>query len=110
MSLWGEIQKGALRPTRELSKKDFRDFLMDIETKSQEPKREFVMVTGTAGMKMINDSMQTKVYLDLMKSLNFSKEERKRLAEMILSPDSENFTVAKILIDNKLKEAKEYHK
>lgn len=109
MSLWGAIQKGALRPTRELSRQDFRDFLMDLEVKSEKPEREFVMVTGTSGMKMINDAMQTQVYLNLMKNLNFSREERKRLGEMIKSPDPENFQIAKILIDNKLAEAKEYH-
>ena len=55
-------------------------------------------------------AMQTQVYLKLMKELNFSREERKRLGKMINSPDPENFQIAKILIDNKNKEAKEYHK
>lgn len=46
----------------------------------------------------------------LMGQLNFSREERKRLGKMINSPDPENFEIAKILIDNKKKEAEEYHK
>jgi hypothetical protein len=61
-------------------------------------------------MRMIQNVMQTQVYLDLMKKLNFSREERKRLGKMINSPDPENFEIAKILIDNKQKETKEYHK
>lgn len=106
MSIWNEI-KAAQKPDK-LDLKDFEDLLKAFE--KNEPAREFIVQTGVSGMKIIQDSMQTQVYLTLMKDLNFSREERKRLGTMINSPDPENFQIAKILIDNKLAEAREYHK
>lgn len=109
MGIWNDIQKSGLKPTKELTQKDFRDFMVDLQVQAAKDtkERQWYVHTGEGGMKMINDAMQTQVYIKLMKDLNFSREERKRLGEMIKSPDPENFQIAKILIDNKLAETKE---
>ena len=108
MSIWGDIK--AVQNPSKLDLKDFENLLKSCGEVDQNKHREFIVQTGASGMKMIQDSMQIQVYLNLMKDLNFSREERKRLGAMINSPDPENFQIAKILIDNKMAEAKEYHK
>lgn len=106
MSIWGDIKKsGIVKQSKPLTKTDLTDLFKNLGM--QAPEREFVVQTGVGGMKMLQDAMQTEVYLKLMKDLNFSREERKRLGEMIKSPDPENFQIVKILIDNKLAETKE---
>lgn len=109
MSIWQDIQKSGLKPIKELTQKDFRDFMVDLQVQAAKDaeERQWHVHTGEGGMRMINDAMQTQVYLKLMKDLNFSKEERKRLGELIKSPDKENFEIAKIIIDKKLEETEE---
>lgn len=110
MSIWNDITKaGLFQPMKELSFQDIRDFMIELE-KPEVEQRQFVVQTGKTGMSMINHAMQAQVYLDSMKRLNFSREERKSLGKMINSSDNENFEVAKVIINNKLAEAKEYHK
>lgn len=105
MGIWEDINKsGLLTAKKELSYQDMRDFMENLQVPDPN-ERQFVMHTGVGGMKMINHAMQASVYLEAMKHLNFSREERKRLGAMINSPDPENFEIAKILIDNKRKEA-----
>ena len=108
MGIWADIQKTQAVKTGALTEDVFKTFMKELEH-DMKP-RELIVQTGVGGMRMIQDAMQTQVYFDIMKKLNFSREERKRLGKMIKSPDPENFVIAKILIDNKLKEAKEYHK
>lgn len=111
MSIWNDIKKTqAVNTVGALTQQDLVDFMTSLEHQSSHTRHTWVGMTGVGGMRMINNAMQTQVYLKLMKQLNFSREERKRLGEMIKSPDPENFEIAKILIDNKQKEAKEYHK
>lgn len=108
MGIWDDIKNTQAVKAGTLTKDDLYQFLTELEH-DMKP-RELIVQTGASGMRMIQDAMQTQVYLKLMKQLNFSREERKRLGKMINSPDPENFEIAKILIDNKQKEAKEYHK
>ena len=109
MGIWEEITKAQhVRTAMTLPEDAFKTFMKELAD-NVEP-RELIVQTGVGGMRMIQNVMQTQVYLDLMKKLNFSREERKRLGKMINSPDPENFEIAKILIDNKQKETKEYHK
>ena len=112
MSLWNQINNAKAIKTGELTHEQIEVFMRDLQIQSSKDaeEREFVMHTGEGGWRMIQNSMQASVYLNLMKDLNFSREERKRLGKMIKSPDRENFEIAKILIDNKMKEAKEFHK
>jgi len=110
MGIWADIQKTQAVKAGALTMADLREFMTTLEHDASHAKHNWVGITGVGGMKMMNDAMQTTVYLKLMKQLNFSREERKRLGKMINSPDPENFEIAKILIDNKHKEAKEYHK
>src|SRR3990172_8102602 len=105
MSIWGDIkQSGIVKQSKPLTQTDLLNFMKNLETKA--PEREFVMQTGVGGLRMLQNAMITQTYLKLMKDLNFSREERKRLGKMINSPDPENFQIAKILIDNKMAEAK----
>ena len=109
MGIWAEITKAQhVKTAMDLPEEAFKTFMKELAV--AEKPRELIVQTGVGGMRMIQDAMQTQVYLGMMKKLNFSREERKRLGKMIKSPDPENFVIAKILIDNKLKEAKEYHK
>lgn len=110
MSIWNDIKNTQAAKAGTLTGKDLHNFMSSLAHESGHAKHQWVMQTGTSGMRMIQNVMQTQVYLDLMKKLNFSREERKRLGKMINSPDPENFEIAKILIDNKQKETKEYHK
>jgi hypothetical protein len=110
MGIWNDIKNTQAAKAGTLTQNDLYDFMTTLENNASHAKHTWVMQTGRSGMNMINNAMQTQVYLKLMRQLNFSREERKRLGEMIKSPDPENFEVAKILIDNKQKEAKEYHK
>jgi len=87
-----------------MTQNDLMNFMQDLARDQDGQDRQFVVQTGYGGMKLIQNAMQTHVYLDSMKSLNFSREERKRLGEMIKSPDPENFEIARILIDNKREE------
>ena len=107
MGIWEDIKKTSIvKQGKPLTEFDIHSFMESLSKDPGGQNRQFVVQTGRGGMKMINDAMETTVYLNLMKDLNFSREERKRLGEMIKSPDPENFQVAKILIDNKLKDAK----
>jgi hypothetical protein len=117
MGIWADIKntQAAAKEIKQLDAKAdaltpeaFHEFMTTLKGKSKS--RELIVQTGVGGMRMIQDAMQTQVYLKLMKQLNFSREERKRLGKMINSPDHENFQIAKILIDNKQKETKEYYK
>lgn len=111
MSIWGDIKRtGVVKQSKSLTETDIHDFIKELSKNQESSGRQFVVQTGVGGMKMLNDAMQTTVYLNLMKDLNFSREERKRLGEMIKSPDPENFEIAKILIDKKLAETKEFQK
>jgi len=110
MSIWSDIKNTQAVTAGTLTKSDLYDFMTALEHQARHTKHTWVGVTGTGGMSMITDAMQTQIYLKLMKQLNFSREERKRLGKMINSPDPENFEIAKILIDNKKAELKEYHK
>lgn len=111
MSIWEDIKKTSMvKQGKPLTEFDIHSFIESLSKDQGSQDRQFVVQTGIGGMKMIQDSMQTTVYLKLMKDLNFSREERKRLGEMINSPDPENFQVAKILIDNKLKDLEDDRK
>ena len=110
MSIWNDIKNTQAVTAGTLTKNDLHEFMTTLAHNSDHAKHTWVGMTGVNGMRMIQNAMQTTVYLKLMKQLNFSREERKRLGKMINSPDPENFEIAKILIDNKQKEAKEYHK
>ena len=108
MGIWADIKNTQAVKADTLTHEAFSEFMKEL-AHDVKP-RELIVQTGVGGMRMIQDAMQTQVYLKLMKELNFSREEKKRLGKMINSPDPENFQIAKILIDNKNKEAKEYHK
>jgi len=110
MSIWSDIKNTQAVTAGTLTKSDLYDFMTKLSNEGGHAKHTWVMQTGRSGMNMLNNAMQTQVYLKLMKQLNFSREERKRLGKMINSPDPENFEIAKILIDNKKAELKEYHK
>ena len=110
MGIWDDIKNTQAVRAGTLTKTDLHEFMTSLSHNASHAKHDWVVHTGVGGMRMIQNVMQTQVYLDLMKKLNFSREERKRLGKMIKSPDPENFEIAKIIIDNKLKEAKEYHK
>jgi hypothetical protein len=110
MGIWDDIKNTQAVKAGTLTKNDLYDFMTTLEHNANQAKHTWVGVTGVGGMRMMQNAMQTQVYLKLMGQLNFSREERKRLGKMINSPDPENFEIAKILIDNKKKEAEEYHK
>jgi len=110
MGIWADIQKTQAVKAGTLTHEALHEFMTTLEHNASHAKHTWVGVTGVGGMQMMQNAMQTTVYLKLMKQLNFSREERKRLGKMINSPDPENFEIAKILIDNKRKEAEEYHK
>ena len=110
MGIWNNIKNTQAVKAGTLTTDNMRDFMTKLTTDMTHTKRELIVHTGVGGMRMIQDAIQTQVYLKLMRKLNFLREERKRLGKMINSPDPENFEIAKILIDNKQKEAKEYHK
>lgn len=110
MSIWNDIKNTKAVTAGTLTKNDFYDFMTSLSNDGGHATHTWVMHTGRGGMNMLNNAMKTQAYLQLMKQLNFSSEERKRLGKMIKSPDPENFEIAKILIDNKQKETKEYHK
>lgn len=110
MSIWDDIEKAQILTKSTLTAEDMLEFIEAYQVKSNTEEREWHVVTGSSGMAMIETMMQAQIYFGLMKNLNFSREERKRLGELINSSDRENFGIAKIIIDNKVKEAKEYHK
>jgi hypothetical protein len=111
MGIWDDIKKAGLgRVKMNLSLQDIKDFMTDLEKDSEKPARQLVAHTGEGGIRMLNHAIEVNVYLESMKHLNFSRAERKRLGEMINSPDHENFEIAKIIINNKKKESREYHK
>jgi hypothetical protein len=110
MAIWDDIKNTQAVKAGTLSEIDLREFMTSLEHNASHAQHQWVVQTGVGGMRMMHNAMQTTVYLKLMKQLNFSREERKRLGKMINSPDHENFEIAKILIDNKKKEAEEYHK
>jgi len=110
MGIWNDIKNTQAVKAGTLTPSDLHEFMTTLEHNASHAKHTWVGMTGVSGMTMMQNAMQTQVYLKLMGQLNFSREERKRLGKMINSPDPENFEIAKILIDNKKAEAKEYHK
>jgi hypothetical protein len=105
MGIWADIKNTQAVKADTLTHEAFSEFMKELAHDAKP--RELIVQTGVGGMRMIQDAMQTEVYLKRMKDLNFSREERKRLGEMIKSPDKENFEIAKILIDKKREETKE---
>jgi hypothetical protein len=83
----------------------------ELSVDAQAQARQFYVMTGAHGERMINDAMQRQVRVDSalrklvtarsMKRL--TREEANTLRDMIRSPDEENLTVAECILKEKVK-------
>jgi hypothetical protein len=88
---------------------NFKEVLHDFYSKP-EPPREFVVMTGSQGMKMFNEAMQTEVFRErritahkvisiLAENHQITLNEWNNLTKMIDSPDYENLIIVESIIE-----------
>lgn len=87
---------------------DLTDFLNKMqEDQNNAPKRDFIVMTRTAGRDAFHLEMQRQaIRYQLEYAMEqglISEDEQKRLNEMIESPDTGNMEVAEAIIDAKIK-------